>query len=183
MNVTAQKFQSQYESVSKPLVWSNHRTTLPQSALRAASSLREGAGMGLHHPSGYSLKSGVTGDFHRPYATLMVLAYTIHRTTLPQSALRAASSLREGAGKRSHSSGYSLKSRVAGDFHRPYEALMILAFTIHRTTLPQSALRAASSLREGAWKRSHSTGYLRNRGVAGDFHRPYEGGESIHGVV
>ena len=31
------------------------------------------------------------------------------------------SSLRKGAGKRSHSSGYSLKSGVAGDFHRPYE--------------------------------------------------------------
>ena len=31
------------------------------------SSLREGAGNGLHHSSGYSLKSGGTGDFHRPY--------------------------------------------------------------------------------------------------------------------
>ena len=31
------------------------------------SSLREGAGNGLHHSTGYSLKSGVTGDFHRPY--------------------------------------------------------------------------------------------------------------------
>ena len=36
-----------------------------------------------------------------------------------------------------------------------------------------------SSLREGAgdgW--CHSTGYLRNRGGAGDFHRPYEGSET-----
>ena len=32
-------------------------------------SLSEGAGEGLHHSSGYSLKSGVTGDFHRPYET------------------------------------------------------------------------------------------------------------------
>ena len=32
-----------------------------------------------------------------------------------------------------------LKNRnVAGDFHRPYGTLMILVFTIHRTTLPQS---------------------------------------------
>ena len=46
MNVTAQKFQSLYTLVCKPLAWSNHRTTLPQSALRAASSLREGAGSG-----------------------------------------------------------------------------------------------------------------------------------------
>ena len=38
-----------------------------------------------------------------------------------------------------------------------------------------------SSLREGAGNgcggRYHSTGYLRNRGVAGDFHRPYENSE------
>ena len=49
------------------------------------------------------------------------MAPSNQRTTLPQSALRAASSLREGAGKRSHSTGYSLKSQVTGDFHRPYE--------------------------------------------------------------
>ena len=106
-----------------------HRSTLPQS--RFARQLPQGGSRdGLHHPSGYSLKSQVTGDFHRPYETLMILAYTIHRTTLPQSALRADSSLREGAGERSHSSGYSLKSRVTGDFHRPYEALRILAFAV-----------------------------------------------------
>ena len=43
------------------------------------SSLREGAGRGAYHSSGYSLKSQVTGDFHRPYETLMILAFTIHR--------------------------------------------------------------------------------------------------------
>ena len=81
MNVTAQKFQSQNWPVYKSLAPINHRTTLPQSALRAASSLREGAGNGLHHSSDYSLKSQVTGDFHRPYATLMILAFTIHPGT------------------------------------------------------------------------------------------------------
>ena len=30
-------------------------------------SLREGAGNGWFHSTGYSLKSGGTGDFHRPY--------------------------------------------------------------------------------------------------------------------
>ena len=86
MNVSGQKFQSQYALVSKPLAWSNHRTTLPQSRpCGRASSLREGAGNGLHHSSGYSLKSQVTGDFHRPYATQKILVFTIHRGTLPQS--------------------------------------------------------------------------------------------------
>ena len=47
---------------------------------------------------------------------------TNERHSLSQP-LRADSSLREGAGKRSHSPGYSLKSQVSGDFHRPYRAL------------------------------------------------------------
>ena len=71
--------------------------------------------MGLHHSTGCSLISGVTGDFHRPYETQKFLHSTIHRGTLPQSALRAASSLREGAGMGLyHSTGYSLKSGGAG---------------------------------------------------------------------
>ena len=42
------------------------------------SSLREGAGEGLYHSTGYSLKSWVSGDFHRPYETQNVLHSTIH---------------------------------------------------------------------------------------------------------
>ena len=55
------------------------------------SSLREGAGNGLCHSSGCSLKSGVAGDFHRPY-------------------------------ERRFPFNVPLGNRdVAGDFHRPYE--------------------------------------------------------------
>ena len=144
MNVTAQKFQSQYAPVCKSLAWSNHRTTLPQS--RFARQLpQRGSREGLHHSSGYSLKSQVSGDFHRPYATLMILAYTIHRTTLPQSALRADSSLREGAGEGCVPFNRPPGDRnVAGDFHRPYGG------------------RVAFNRPPG------------NPNVAGDFHRPYE---------
>ena len=39
-------------------------------------SLREGAGVGLYHSTGCSLISGVTGDFHRPYETLIFLPVT-----------------------------------------------------------------------------------------------------------
>ena len=49
-----------------------------------------------------------------------------------------------------HSTGYSLKSGVTGDFHRPYEG-------------------------SGNFTFCHSTGYSRNRRGAGDFHRPYGG--------
>ena len=77
MNVKAQKFQSLYALVGKPLAQINHRTTLPQSRpCGRASSLREGAGNGPHHSTDYSLKSQVSGDFHRPYETLMILDFT-----------------------------------------------------------------------------------------------------------
>ena len=81
--------------------------------------------------------------------------------------LRAASFLREGAGKRPpqcqsparwmfcqragdfwgyffHSTGYLRNRGVAGDFHRPYETQKFLHSTIHRTTLPQSRIRSTA---------------------------------------
>ena len=44
------------------------------------SSLREGAGNGLHHSSGYSLKSQVGGRFSSPLRK----AFSVHRGTLSQ---------------------------------------------------------------------------------------------------
>ena len=80
MNVTGKKFQSQYALVRNPLASINHRTTLPQSRpVGRDSSLREGAGKGAYHSSGYSLKSGVSGDFHRPYETQKFLHFTVQR--------------------------------------------------------------------------------------------------------
>ena len=66
MNVTTQKFQSLCELVCKSLAWSNHRTTLPQSALRAASSLREGAGRGAHHSTNRSKTATLRAIFIAP---------------------------------------------------------------------------------------------------------------------
>ena len=43
------------------------------------SSLREGAGRGAYHSTGYSLTSGVTGDFHRPYEAQKILGFIIQR--------------------------------------------------------------------------------------------------------
>ena len=48
-------------------------------------SLSEGAGIGAHHSTGYSLNREGAGDFHRPYETQRTLHFTIQRTTLPQS--------------------------------------------------------------------------------------------------
>ena len=51
MNVTAQKFQSQYALVCKSLAWSNHRTTLPQSRPLGVPAPSEREPGGLHHSS------------------------------------------------------------------------------------------------------------------------------------
>ena len=91
-----------------------HRGTLPQSASLTAPSGREPGTAGLHHSTGYSLKSGVTGDFHRPYGGRVPFIVP--------------------PGNR----------KVSGDFHRPYEG-------------------------SGNFSFCHSTGCLRNRGGRGIF--------------
>ena len=84
--------------------------------------------MGWCHSSGCSLKSGVTGDFHRPYEGSEDLALHHSSGDTPSVSHSLDSSLREGAGNGCegvyHSSGYSLLSGVTGDFHRPYEWLV-----------------------------------------------------------
>ena len=124
MNVTAQKFQSQYALVCKSLAWSNHRTTLPQSRPSGvpAPSERE-PGWGAYHSSYHSetarlraifiaptkLRGGyippfivplrnrnVAGDFHRPYETQRWVHSTIQRTAQkPQDCGRFSSPLRK----------------------------------------------------------------------------------------
>ena len=152
----------------------NGRHSLSQP-LRAASSLREGAGNGLYHSTGYSLKSGVTGDFHRPYEAQKILGVTIQRAarnsdffTLHHSSgdtpsdSFADSSLREGAGNGLyHSTGCSLKSGVTGDFHRPYETQNILHSTIQRATRkPEGGGRFSSPLRRlRIFYRSKTSGF------------------------
>ena len=77
----------------------------PSVSLSLDSSLREGAGNGyggLYHSTGYSLKSGVTGDFHRPYGGRVPFI-------APPG-----------------------DSNVAGDFHRPYGTQNGLHFTIQQ---------------------------------------------------
>ena len=116
---------------------------------------------------------------HQRILALKFLSFYVHRSTLPQS--RFARQLpqrgsREWAGAIQPGTRWNPGLRAI--FIAPTKAQKPVPFTIQRTTLPQSALRAASSLREGAGKRSHSTGCLQNRGVAGDFHRPYEGAKS-----
>ena len=49
MNVTAQKFQSQYDLVRKPSAQINHQTTLPQSRIRSTAPSGREPGFGAYH--------------------------------------------------------------------------------------------------------------------------------------
>ena len=112
-----------------------HRSTLPQSALAGCQLPQRGSRDGLHHSTGYSLISGVSGDFHRPYEGSDIFTFYHSSDDTPSvTPVGRDSSLREGAGKRSHSTGYSLKSGAAGDFHRPYETQKTLRRTVQSAT-------------------------------------------------
>ena len=93
-------------------------------------SLREGAGE-RSHSTGCLRNRGGAGDFHRPYEGSEVFTFYHSSGDTPSvTPVGRDSSLREGAGERSHSTGYSLISGVTGDFHRPYETQKVLHFTI-----------------------------------------------------
>ena len=94
----------------------------------------------------------VAGDFHRPYATQKILDFTIHR----------AARKPEGGGR------FSSPLRNSDDF----------GFYHSSKDTPSASHSLSSSLREGAGMRSVPFNVpLRNRNVAGDFHRPYESSE------
>ena len=90
------------------------------------------------------------GDENRPYPR--ILAST--RLNGTSSRNFPAPSLREPG---TPSSGRVPFTRlpgnhdVAGDFHRPYETQRILAFTIHRTTLPQRGSRDTIKAMSAGW--------------------------------
>ena len=123
MNVCTQKFQSIYERVRNPLARNNQRTTLPQSALRAASSLREGAGNGLVPFNRVLAGIRGCGRFSSPLRRLrnrFLLPFNGRHSLSQPFGLPAPSKREPGMGW-CHSTGCSLESGGAGDFHRPYE--------------------------------------------------------------
>ena len=72
------------------------------------------------------------GRFSSPLRNSKVFTFHHSSDDTPSVSHSLDSSLREGAGKCSHSPGYSLMSGVTGDFHRPYETQKFLHSTIHR---------------------------------------------------
>ena len=103
-----------------------------------AGSLREGAGE-RSHSIDCSLKSGGGGRFSSPLRNSEV--FTFHHSsddTPSVTPLRACQLPQRGSREWGAylSTGSSLKSGVAGDFHRPYENSECLTALIQRRTRP-----------------------------------------------
>ena len=155
---------------------SGQTMAFPAPSLRELSSECETEGVS----SDGSTRPMVT---RKPLLALKIFTGYVHRGTLPQSALRAASSLREGAGKLRELVPFNrvlAKIRGYGRFSSPLRKLrnrFLLPFNeVH--SLSFAALD--SSLREGAGKRSHSTGYSLKSGGGGRFSSPLRRAGSIH---
>ena len=111
------------------------------------------------------------GDENRPQRWILASS-RVNGTAVPGS-------LSEGAAERSEAEGVSFDERKRSKISEFICADgKSLAWRNHRGTRPQSASLTAPSGREPgtvAQSAYHSTRYLRNRKVSGDFHRPYGG--------
>ena len=128
MNVTAQKFQSLYALVGKPLAWRNHRTTLPQSrpvGVPAPSEREPGTVRTIQRTT---RKPQRCGRFSSPLRNSKNVSFYHSSGDTPSVTPGGrASSLREGAGMGCVPFNVPLRNRkIAGDFHRPYETQNIL---------------------------------------------------------
>ena len=112
-----------------------------------APSERE-PGRGAYHSSGYSLMSGVSGDFHRPYGTQRWVHFTIHRGTLPQAALAGCRLPQRGSREWLVPFNRVLAEiRGCGRFSSPLRKLRgFLHFTIQRGAFPQEGSRGGCKL-------------------------------------
>ena len=139
MVALGQRFTHSFLLALKFLSVYEQRSTLPQSRIRSTAPSEREPGIGAHHSSGCSLKSGVGGRFSSPLRNSKTVSFYHSSNDTPSvTPFGRDSSLREGAGKRSHSSYQSENPGLAGGFHRPYETQKPFPFTIHRTALPQS---------------------------------------------
>ncbi len=111
---------------------------------------------------------------HRRILALKFLSGYVHRSTLPQ--LRCAQQLPQRGSRGTFPFNRVLANiRGYGRFSSPLRNSKTVSFYHSSGDTPSvTPVGRDSSLREGAGKRSHSTGCSLNRKGTGDFHRPYE---------
>ena len=176
MNVTAQKFQSSYALIGKPSAQSSHRTTLPQSALAGCQLPQRGS-----RETSPQCQSPIrwifcqrAGDF---WGFCVGGIFSIQPGTCETARLRAIfiapTELRmfhilPFIGRHSLSLAFARQLPQRGSRDTPHNAN-------HPPAGCFASGRVIFGFCVGAGTFYHSTRYLRNRGVTGDFHRPYEG--------
>ena len=128
MNVTAQKFQSLCEPVSKPSARRNHRTTLPQSRIRSTAPSEREPGLGLYHSTYHSetarlraifiAPTKLKNRFLLPFIGVHSLSLAFARQ-LPQRGSRdAGCTIQRTARKPQDCGRFSSPLRKAGAIHR-----------------------------------------------------------------
>ena len=105
MVALGQRFTHSFLLALKFLSVYEQRSTLPQSRIRSTAPSEREPGIGAHHSSGCSLKSQVGGRFSSPLRNSKTVSFYHSSGGTPSvTPFGRGSSLREGAGKRSHSS-------------------------------------------------------------------------------
>ena len=125
-----------------------HRRTLPQSRIRSTAPSGREPGWGAYHSPDRSKTATLRAIFIAP--TKLKRFWFLPFNGGHSLSLAFARQLPQ-RGSRGGAVPFNVPPRnrnVAGDFHRPYETQKILAFTIQRGTLPQSASLTAPSGRE-----------------------------------
>ena len=144
----------------------NHRTTLPQSALRAASSLREGAG-GLFPFNRVLAKIRGYGRFSSPLRNSEI--FTFHHSTNDTPSVTPfgrASYLREGAGNGGTIQCTARKPQRCGRFSSPLRNSKTVSLyhstddtpsvtPIRACQLPQRGSRDGCTIQPAAQKPQH----------------------------
>ena len=137
MNVSTQKFQSQ-KTVNKPLAQSNHRTTLPQSALSGCQLPQRGS-----RDAGCTIQCAAQkpqrcGRFSSPLRNSKIFTFNHSSNDTPSASLRsAAPSEREPGCGLYHSTCRSETATLRAIFIAPTKlrSFYILPFTKPKNTI------------------------------------------------
>ena len=183
MNVSTQKFQSQ-KTVNKPLAQSNHRTTLPQSALSGCQLPQRGS-----RDAGCTIQCAAQkpqrcGRFSSPLRNSKIFTFHHSSNDTPSASLRSAAPSEREPGTVAGADTIQLAARKpqrCGRFSSPLRNSKILRFYHSTDDTPSVSLRStAPSEREPGTRGCVPFNLpVGNRNVAGDFHRPYENSEYL----
>ena len=179
-----------------------HRSTLPQSRIRSTAPSEREPGRGAYHSTCRPETARLRAIFIAP--TELKNRFPLPFIGVHSHSLAFARQLPQGGSR----GGVRAIQRAArepegcGRFSSPLRNSKTVSFYHSSDDTPSVSHSLDSSLREGAGATSpqcqsparwmlcqragtfyRSSGYLRNRGVTGDFHRPYETQKFLHFTI